>query len=318
MDKIGNRRGSFINYRKPGIFMLTLNKHEEIPYFSKIIRNQLEPDPFKSIRPDYSPLGYVIFNTLRNFREINPAIHIRQYVIMPDHLHIITQITEQLEQPLGNYISIFKKVINKSAIEKSILKEPGTVFERGFNDQFLTGGRNLDTLYQYIKKNPYWWWRRWENPEYFRRINEMVIGDYNCSLYGNPALLEEPFIYPVVVHRADVATGVLEKKMEIYDYAIANGGVLVGYFISEYEKQIFQKAYEEQGKVIKLSDRNFASRQKPTGRDLEMCDYGNMLEITPDLDKYLGSDRTFRQQCLFMNSFAEEISKGVNLNSLAN
>ena len=292
--------------------MITMTSLKGIPPFSKLVKNPLESDKYKSILPDYTPLGYCIYNNLKKFtEEICNHISIRQYVIMPDHIHFILEITDTLDRPLWEYMDIFKNQISDEAISKRIMPTNyGALFEPGFNDQYLSLKRNYDKLFKYIRHNPYWLWKRWENPEYFRRIIEMMVGDYNCSLYGNPALLEDPFIYPVVVHRADIQNGVFNRKLEAWKYSIYNGGVLIGFFISPEEKKIRDLAIQNGGKIIQLSVSGFDTREKPSERIMELCEQGHYLRITPKLPENLKRDRDdFRKICLFMNAFAERIAE---------
>lgn len=290
--------------------MITLNKNRETPYFSNLVRNPYEADPVKSIRPDYSPLGYVIFRKLREFREIAPGTRITQYVIMPDHVHFIVEIETEIRFPLGDYIAKFKRSVNREARERNILI-PGLnqVFESGFNDQFLTYRRSLDTLYQYIKKNPYNLWERRENPEWYRRIRDISLYGFTCCLYGNPDLLEHPFIYPVIVHRSDYRNPeVLKKKWELWEYAIYNDGVLAGAFVNKEEKRVRDLASLNGTKIIYLKNEIYTARNKPKGELYEYCKNGKLLIVSPDMEKELGKRRDFRGECRLMNSLIEKMT----------
>jgi len=115
---------------------------------------------------------------------------------MPDHVHILLFVLQHMRDPLGNVIARFKQAINQAC-------DTVGIFNVGFNDQILKSGRSLDTLYRYIRENPRRLAARRQFPEYFRRVNDMVIAGHKCKLYGNMLLLRNPFKEQVVVHRAD-------------------------------------------------------------------------------------------------------------------
>lgn len=310
--KIGNKRASFINYKKPGIFMISMNKAQEASSFCEIIEVPKEIEIYKRYRPDYSELGFIIFYAFKDWVDLTSKIKIFQYVIMPDHIHFLLEITENLDKHLGIYLQDFKKRIYARALTHGLIKETEchSIFEPGYNDQFLRSGRSLDDIYRYIRTNPYWWWMRRKNPENFRREDNLLIAGEECSLYGNLRLLDNPFKYPVIVHRTDLANPeILRKKKEAWEYAIYNGGVIVGGFINEEEKRIRDLAYEEGGKVIYLKDEGFEKREKPSRNQLEQCMKGNLLLMTPHRlmhEKNWG----VRQKSLYKNSLAERICFG--------
>lgn len=193
--------------------------------------------------------------------------------------------------------------------EGLILQDCGKIFEEGFNDLFLKTGMSLDVMKNYIIRNPYRLWVRYEHPNYFRRISEMSLSGYNCSLYGNIAIMEHPCIYPVVIHRKDLMNPkVMEYKWRIWDYAIGNGGVIAGAFISEAEKKVRDFAISKGGKIIYFQNKGFDEREKPSGRLFDYCTTGNLLIVSPKLNEIIGEKRSFRGECVFLNGLAERIS----------
>lgn len=283
--KIGNRRASFIDYKKPGIFMITVNKSPGISPFSVVnpsmVAGQQAQVSIKdvvsrqtetiSVRPDYTDLGYCIYRSLKEFDRICQKIKIRQYIIMPDHLHVLLEITQPLEEPLGNYM-----------------------------------GR----IYNYIRTNPYRLYVRLRHPEFFTKIEKMVLAGEECSVYGNLNLLHNPFIYPVVIHRRDTEA-IMERNKELWRYVLCNGGVLAGGFIAPKEKAIFKGAAAYGGKLILISNRAFGEREKPGGALFKLCETGRLLIISPKMDFGPKGDRISRRECLHMNSFAGRLARSL-------
>ena len=92
-------------------------------------------------------------------------------------------------------------------------------------------------MYDYIRLNPYRLAVRRAYPEYFSRVNSLVVGGRELQAYGNMLLLDNPFKEQVVVHRAD-SPEVRESNRRRWLYTAANGGVLVSPFISPDERGI--------------------------------------------------------------------------------
>lgn len=294
--------------------MVTIIKEEALPEFSRIITYGSEVTNPKEVKVRYYNLGFTIWHALLNFDEINPQIRILQYVIMPDHVHVLLEITHEMERPLGDYIAVFKRKIFKDALAQGFIdKTFPRIFQVGFNDQFLRYSRNLQTLFDYIRENPYRLWIRRVHSEFFSKILNSKILDIDCCLYGNLALLENPFIYPVVIHRKDSASE-LEKKKEIWRYVLKNGGVLVGAFISEGENKIFKGAAKYGGHIILISNKTFEKREKSTGKLFDLCEKGQLLIISPKMEfskmnpVASQKQKISRAECLFMNAFAEKLA----------
>lgn len=106
----------------------------------------------------------------------------------------------------------------------------------------------------------------------------------------------------VVVHRADSEETFAFKK-EKWLHTAANGGVLVSPFISKKEKNIRAEATELDGKFILITNAPFKEREKPSGKDFELCAKGRMLIIAPAEE--LEYSRT---ACMKMNALAAAIA----------
>lgn len=291
-----NYRAKWHDYRARCIYHLTLMKSPESPYFGKLAGDC--KIPIGQLGSPYviaSPLGAAIKQTLRSLRTIHPALRLYQYALMPDHLHLLLSVEAELDEILGRKIAIFKQQVNSATGLTS-------VFEPGFNDQILKPDRNLNVIFDYIRANPYRLAVRLQNPEFFRRNVALVINGISCKAYGNTQLLNNPFIEQVVVHRAD-NDSTFNSNKERWLHTAANGGVLVSPFISKREKEIRDGAEELGGRFILITERPYSDREKPTGRDFELCTQGRLLIISPAQPLTFG-----RAACLRMNSLAQAIS----------
>lgn len=289
------RRAPWHDYFGPAIYMVTISKHKSSPSLGTLVYD----DP-NDASISLSPSGTILEHQITVTPEYHPQLKILEYVIMPDHAHILIQVSEPLKKHLGEIIQAIKAA-STSRIRK--LSEAGdmTVFEDGFHDRIVRNRRQLHTLYNYLRDNPRRLAVRLARPEYFRRVNSLTIGSGRYRAYGNPFLLRCPFKEQVVVHRADTEE-VRAARRELWLYTAAGGGVLVSPFISPAEKDIRREADEAGGRFILITNEAMGERYKPSGRDFELCEEGRMLIVSADIDGDLS-----RAACLRMNSLAEDI-----------
>ena len=283
-------RASWHDYRQACKYLITLSKAKGIPAFGELARDVVDGSCYiKS-----SAIGSAIKQALKELSQRNSAIQVYQYVIMPDHIHVLLRVHERLAFALGYEIAAFKVSVNKYSGYQQ-------VFERGFNDQIIHPGRSLDVVFNYIRQNPYRLAVRRERPEFFRRVNGLKVAGKDVQAYGSMFLLRNPFKEQVVVHRAD-SEAVRTANIERWLYTAANGGVLVSPFISKAEKEVRRRAEEEGGRFILLINESMAERYKPSGHDFNLCEQGRLLIISyphPQLD---------RAACLALNAMAQQLT----------
>lgn len=289
----GNYRAGWHDYRTRCIYHLTLMKHPDCPVFGMLAGDCLiAPGERGSSYIHSSPVGAAIKEGLRNLKSIHPHLHLLQYAIMPDHLHLLLSVENNLDEILGRKIARLKVMINNLArVEK--------VFQSSFNDQIITSDRSLDAVFEYLRKNPYRLALRQRNRDFFRRRSDIVIDGEHYMAYGNLQLFSNPFKRQVIVHRRD-NDDEFEDNLWRCVYVGANGGVLVSPFVSEREKMIRDEAIKNGGRIILVSNRPFGEREKPAGRYFELCAEGRMLIIAPQI-----AIDSSRASCLRLNALSE-------------
>lgn len=334
------------------IYHITMTKAPGCPDFGYLTGG------VKSPKIKYSPVGLHIFRHLHYLSALNPLIELKQYKIMPDHIHLLLFIRERMDMPLGNYLGKWKKRLHKEA--PSLIKEapsitteaPSTakealpitkeapsiassgvksisislsnanaIFSENFHDRILFPGQDLNTVFEYIRANPYRLAVRRERPGFFRRLRNFRINGNEYQLYGNPFLLRNPFKSPVVIHRR-YSQAECSSLMEKWLHLSENGGVIISPFISKAEKEILHKAINAGGRIIRIQNEPFGGeRFKPAKTDFDLCAEGRLLLIapmpespsyhTPFLPVGRTSGKTItRTECHLMNALAEAIAAG--------
>lgn len=282
------------NYRGRSIYHITIGKASSCPAFSRISGSASNPLLSKS------PIGEVIEQQILNFPNLCHSLQILQYVIMPDHIHFAIFARDYLPRAIGSYIGMMK--VKCGQIIREICPGVKDVFTPDFHDRYLLPTHKLDTIISYIRENPKRLLVRRQNPDFFRRINDLEIKGSLWQAYGNFQLLENPFKAPVIIHRAD-SEAIRAAKCRRWKHLSENGGVLVSPFISQAEKEIRLKCEMEKGKVILLSNKPLGEREKPSAHDFELCAEGRLLILSP-----MNSLPSGRETFLYLNSMAETIA----------
>ena len=268
------RRHPIHDYRSPCIYHITMKKASGMPLFSSVGGRLECPEV------NLSPIGKVLQTNIVTVSDIDSRLKMLQYVIMPDHVHLLLRVMEYLDDPLGVHISKMRIRSLQMARDRGICTQ--SIFERNFHDRFLRRDHSLDVIFQYIRQNPYRLLVRRYFPDSFRRVNNLFVFKDQCwQAYGNMQLLDNPFKEAVICHRADAGSA-RERTLETgWMYAAANGGVLVSPFISDKEKDIRNKAEALGGKTVLITNEAFPDRYKPSGRNFRMCGEGRLLVIAP-------------------------------------
>ena len=153
-------RMSYYDYNTPGAYFLTFCTHNRKHFLSRIV-GAIHESP----KTQLTTCGKIVDAVMQNI----PAhlhVTIDQYVIMPNHVHLIAVITEEdvlweiRESPLRSR-TIISKLIGyiKMNASKAIRQHYGTVpvWQRGYHDHVIRNQEDYVALAEYIQTNPIRW-----------------------------------------------------------------------------------------------------------------------------------------------------------------
>lgn len=142
-----NMRSKHFDYQKPGYYFITICTNGRQHFFGKIMNEKMFLNKF----------GKIIYIELLKTQQIRPNIKIDQFVIMPNHIHLILKI-QTLSQPhVGAYCirpeNTFQSPKNnvgsiirglKSSCTKIIRSNNGPYhpFQRNFHDIIIVHNKN--------------------------------------------------------------------------------------------------------------------------------------------------------------------------------
>lgn len=145
-----NRLKDF-DYSSNASYFLTICSDRRKEIFSKIVYD--ETVGANIVRP--SAIGKIIEIDILKIENIYPCVFVDNYVIMPNHIHLILTI-DTIRRPMvaptiATVIKQFKGAVSK---------ETGTtVWQKGFYDHIIRDDEDYNTKAQYIGTNPLTWER---------------------------------------------------------------------------------------------------------------------------------------------------------------
>lgn len=305
------RRADWHDYHSRCFYLVTLMKKPSpsVPLFSKLINKG------NGIATDFSWAGWGIYNGIEKFKRNSSIVKIWRYVIMPDHAHIIIEVTRRMEQPLGYYIGLLKQQCTLGFQSKSkvfgLIEE--AVFSEGFNDRILLQYGQLENWTKYVLDNPRRLWLMRSIPEFFSRTSIVNSDNFPSDLwlpeqkpliqlYGNRLLLEYPELC-VVRFSSKFPSEEWQKKRKEALRVAKNGGVLVSPFIHKEEKAILEEGLQLGARIIKVIADGFLDRAKPQGADFCHCAEGRMLLAAMNAGVFTKTPIS-RDLCRRMNALA--------------
>ncbi len=114
-------------------------------------------------------IGIIVDNAIQNIPDIYPSVVVEEYVIMPNHIHIILRIrADKYGRPMA--APTISRVINQ--LKGYVSKQVGyPIWQKLFYDHVIRNKKDYDRCVKYIYENPTGWFYDELNPE-SREINQ--------------------------------------------------------------------------------------------------------------------------------------------------
>lgn len=274
-------RAKWMDYRSPSIQLLTMVTSERMPLLGELRGEQIV----------LTTLGHKVAEEIERIPSYIGAssIEIYNYVIMPDHIHILLRIHDRLPKHLGQYVRWFKLQCDDACRALSAIPESKglCLFAKEYHDRILTGKNQLAHMVRYIKDNPRRLALKRAHRDLFRIRQNVTIGGIPCVTLGNMFLADYPQRQVLQCSRRLTSEQIAARKEECLAEA-ANGMVHVTAAISEGEKLISRALREAGFPIIILLERGFPLPEsphyryfKPQGVYFEACAAGKLLLVEP-------------------------------------
>ena len=146
-------RLSGYDYSGRGAYFVTLCSQNRRCILSAVVGADDPGGP----RVRLSPCGEIVEHNLQIMREIYQDIQIDNYVIMPNHVHLLLTLCGRDGAPrsspptntLSNFVTALKKFTNKAYGE--------SIWQRSFHDHIIRDQKDYNARWQYIDENPKKW-----------------------------------------------------------------------------------------------------------------------------------------------------------------
>ncbi len=151
------------DYSQNGGYFITVCTHEKKHILAEVTRVG-EGSPLLQLT-DY---GKIADKYIRMITSKYPVINIENFVVMPNHIHILAVIynepygTGNPSPTISSAIAWFKYQTTKEI--NLLRKSPGArVWQRSFHDHIVRGQQDYEEIWQYIDENPL----RWDSDCYY-------------------------------------------------------------------------------------------------------------------------------------------------------
>ena len=310
------------DYTRRGIYLPTMAVEGRRPLFGRVYGSS------DDARIELSELGCAVRDEWFNIPNYHPEVKPLDLQMMPDHLHGILFVQEQMEKPLGMLLRGFKQSCNRHYRELVLGISPpvpsvalttqqtrrlkqdrrnedrshGMLFARGYNDKLLLREGQLETWIHYLNDNPRRLLMKREHPDLFRVQRNVEAAGMTFSAIGNRFLLDRPIRLQVQCSRR-LSEAEIQEQVEHFLTAARQGAVLVSPAISPGEKAVMRAAFNEDLPLIYLQENGFTDLAKPDGKRMEACARGQLLILAP-WEHHNEQLTISRSQCLKLNDIA--------------
>ena len=144
------------DYSSEGAYFITMCTEDRRQILSCIVGGDVPGAP-KNVK--LLPHGIIADKYLKRMNEFYDNITIDQYVIMPNHIHVLlfvhddgsprTSTPTKQTSTISHFVSTFKRFCNK--------EYGGNIWQRGFHDHIIRDKDDYITRRKYIYENPFRW-----------------------------------------------------------------------------------------------------------------------------------------------------------------
>ena len=147
------------DYSQAGCYFITICVHNRLTILSRITVGDAA---FGVPLLELTEIGIHVKHYIENIMDVNPEIIVDNYVIMPNHIHLLVTIQEGSPRGATPTKDTIPKMIN-ALKSLSTKKYGGTLWQRGYYDHIIRDAKDFETKHDYIDGNPF----RWADDEYY-------------------------------------------------------------------------------------------------------------------------------------------------------
>lgn len=292
-----------------GIYHVTLTTPKREHLFGEL--EILDNDPAKAVvkRTEY---GNAVVEALLHIHDFHPETRVLQYCLMPDHLHVIIQVTREMSKGFLTVTRGYWQGVKR--IGREMMPEKFTedyTWVKPFVRPMSRRGQ-LNTMIQYVRMNPIRLATKILKPGFFCVQRDIEVNGHCFNAVGDISILQAKRFVPVhVLHKLEemAKNGDDQTLRDYMNGCVLNarqGAVMVSPFISKNEQRVLDVLLKEGRTIIYIADNGFRDYYKPSDLLFDAVSEGRVLILAPtsyDPDKRFLS----REDCIMLNNIAEDI-----------
>ena len=142
------------DYSSPGAYFVTVCTQNRRCLLSRIVGRGLAPAEIQ-----YTTYGQIAKDQLWLLEQRFPSLKIDQYVIMPNHIHMILVLEEAAgvnpRPTITNIVCAYKSLVTRQCM---LLQPIDKLFQTSFYEHVIRGREDYNEIAEYIVNNP----KKWE------------------------------------------------------------------------------------------------------------------------------------------------------------
>lgn len=267
---------SGFDYTSPFYYMVTLNAKEGMEAFCTLTHETKWGFHKNLITRKMIAVIYWM-----NQKAYPHRMKISNFIIMPNHLHLIIKIEDCARRP-----SLFE-IVNKlrstlSGAYHDALNQPKgeDIFEKRWHDWIVLHAGTLTTFIAYVMNNPQRWLYRKENSRSCHpKIYQTPHAVWTCI--GSLSPKETPVRAPIVCSRSITPGSELWQEWKRFAQRLGPGTLAVGTFMSPCEKMVREEVLRAGGGILHLIPRGIAPKGHVSAEDEPLLVAGRLTIMTP-------------------------------------
>ena len=265
-------------WRQPCIVHVTMVANGRRPLFGTLTHDG------KEAQVEKTPIGWALVREQPHLLERCPEIRILADKVMPDHHHIVLQVTHAMPRSIKE---VLRGYMQGCKAEAHALGLTGNLYDGPPYYRVLTHKGQLHSMIEYVKANTERAWQRKQHPDLFRLHRQTAVLDLSFTSLGNHFLLDWPDRQLVEMSRSASEDQVQSRLKEVLA-AASNGAVTYTAAISHGERFIARTVREKGFPLVVLLNDGFPAAgspheryYKPGGVYFEACSKGRLLLMEP-------------------------------------
>lgn len=162
MDYPKRKPNRLINYdySQVGAYFITVCTKDKQKLFWNNVGARIAREPYE-VTYELSEYGEIVNSAIQNIRIHYPSVSVDNYVIMPNHIHLLISVRgDESGRPMG--APTISTVINQ--LKGYVSKQIGfPVWQKLFYDHIIRGIQDYEEIWQYIDENP----AKWETDDFY-------------------------------------------------------------------------------------------------------------------------------------------------------